>query len=152
RAGTREWRASCSISGISRHRQKSSVNAPGSLAELATWASGPGRASTASIAAAATATSPGSSTERRQATPSPAKAATASSSGRTGSISGTVALATLMPEGGPLRGRLSVARGIQVGDKAPDFTLPSQTGEHFRLQDRLGERVVVLYFYPKDNT
>jgi peroxiredoxin Q/BCP len=45
-----------------------------------------------------------------------------------------------------------VARGIQVGDKAPDFTLPSQSGEPVRLQDRLGERVVVLYFYPKDNT
>ena len=45
-----------------------------------------------------------------------------------------------------------MARGIQVGDKAPDFTLPSQSGEPVRLQDRLGERVVVLYFYPKDNT
>jgi thioredoxin-dependent peroxiredoxin len=45
-----------------------------------------------------------------------------------------------------------MARGIQVGDKAPDFTLPSQSGEPVRLQDRLGERVLVLYFYPKDNT
>jgi thioredoxin-dependent peroxiredoxin len=45
-----------------------------------------------------------------------------------------------------------MARGIQVGDKAPDFTLPSQSGELVRLHDRLGERVVVLYFYPKDNT
>jgi len=45
-----------------------------------------------------------------------------------------------------------VARGIQAGDKAPDFTLPSQSGEPVRLQDRLGERVVVLYFYPKDHT
>ena len=45
-----------------------------------------------------------------------------------------------------------MARGIQVGDKAPDFTLPSQSGEPVRLHDRLGERVVVLYFYPKDNT
>jgi len=45
-----------------------------------------------------------------------------------------------------------VARGIQVGDKAPDFTLPSQSGEQVRLQDRIGEQVVVLYFYPKDNT
>jgi thioredoxin-dependent peroxiredoxin len=43
-------------------------------------------------------------------------------------------------------------RGIQVGDKAPDFTLPAQSGELVRLYDRLGERVVVLYFYPKDNT
>ena len=45
-----------------------------------------------------------------------------------------------------------MARGVQVGDKAPDFTLPSQSGEQVRLQDRFGERVVVLYFYPKDNT
>jgi peroxiredoxin Q/BCP len=45
-----------------------------------------------------------------------------------------------------------MARGIQVGDKAPDFTLPSQTGESVRLSDRLSERVVVLYFYPKDET
>lgn len=45
-----------------------------------------------------------------------------------------------------------MARGIQAGDKAPDFTLPSQTGESVRLSDRLGERSVVLYFYPKDET
>lgn len=45
-----------------------------------------------------------------------------------------------------------MARGIQVGDKAPNFTLPSQSGEPVRLHDRLGKRVVVLYFYPKDNT
>jgi peroxiredoxin Q/BCP len=45
-----------------------------------------------------------------------------------------------------------MARGIQAGDKAPDFTLPSQSGEPVRLHDRLGERVVVLYFYPKDGT
>jgi peroxiredoxin Q/BCP len=45
-----------------------------------------------------------------------------------------------------------MARGVQVGDKAPDFTLPSQSGDQVRLYDRLGERVVVLYFYPKDNT
>jgi thioredoxin-dependent peroxiredoxin len=45
-----------------------------------------------------------------------------------------------------------MARGIGVGDKAPDFTLPSQSGEQVRLYDRLGEGVVVLYFYPKDNT
>jgi thioredoxin-dependent peroxiredoxin len=45
-----------------------------------------------------------------------------------------------------------MARGIQVGDKAPDFTLTSQAGQPVRLSDRLGERVVVLYFYPKDET
>jgi peroxiredoxin Q/BCP len=41
---------------------------------------------------------------------------------------------------------------VQAGDKAPDFTLPAQSGEPVRLGDRLGQRVVVLYFYPKDNT
>ena len=45
-----------------------------------------------------------------------------------------------------------MARGIQAGDKAPDFTLPSQTGEPVRLSDRLSEHSVVLYFYPKDET
>ena len=45
-----------------------------------------------------------------------------------------------------------MAQGIQAGDTAPDFTLPAQSGEPVRLSDRLGERVVVLYFYPKDET
>lgn len=45
-----------------------------------------------------------------------------------------------------------MARAITVGDQAPDFTLPSQSGAPVRLSDRLGERVVVLYFYPKDET
>jgi thioredoxin-dependent peroxiredoxin len=45
-----------------------------------------------------------------------------------------------------------MARSIQAGDQAPDFTLPTQAGDTFRLQDRMGERVVVLYFYPMDNT
>ncbi|MEP7024338.1 MAG: peroxiredoxin [Actinomycetota bacterium] len=45
-----------------------------------------------------------------------------------------------------------MAHRIQAGDKAPGFTLPSQSGEPVRLRDRLGERVVVLYFYPKDGT
>ena len=45
-----------------------------------------------------------------------------------------------------------MARGIKAGDKAPDFTLSSQSGEQVRLRDRLGQRVVVLYFYPKDDT
>jgi thioredoxin-dependent peroxiredoxin len=45
-----------------------------------------------------------------------------------------------------------MARGIQVGDAAPDFTLPTQSGETFQLKDHMGERVIVLYFYPKDNT
>lgn len=42
--------------------------------------------------------------------------------------------------------------GLQVGDKAPDFTLPDQSGTPVTLSDYLGKKVVVLYFYPKDNT
>ena len=38
---------------------------------------------------------------------------------------------------------------LNVGDKAPDFTLPSQKGEAVSLHDFAG-RIVVLYFYPKD--
>ena len=45
-----------------------------------------------------------------------------------------------------------MAHRIQVGDKAPDFTLPAQSGAPVRLRYRLGERIVVLYFYPKDDT
>jgi peroxiredoxin Q/BCP len=45
-----------------------------------------------------------------------------------------------------------MAHSVKAGDKAPDFTLLSQDGESVRLSDRLGERVVILYFYPKDET
>ncbi|HEU5357004.1 MAG TPA: peroxiredoxin [Actinocrinis sp.] len=45
-----------------------------------------------------------------------------------------------------------MTRSIQVGDKAPDFTLVSQSGDPVRLYERLGQRAVVLYFYPKDDT
>lgn len=41
---------------------------------------------------------------------------------------------------------------IEVGDLAPDFTLPSQSGEKVGLKDFVGKKAVVLYFYPKDDT
>ncbi len=45
------------------------------------------------------------------------------------------------------------ASKLQVGEKAPDFTLPTQkTGELFHLHDMLGSAATVLYFYPKDDT
>ena len=40
---------------------------------------------------------------------------------------------------------------LEVGTKAPEFTLPDQNGEMKSLSDYRG-RKVVLYFYPKDNT
>ena len=41
---------------------------------------------------------------------------------------------------------------VQVGDLAPDFTLPTQSGALVSLGDFLGKTALVLYFYPKDNT
>ena len=41
---------------------------------------------------------------------------------------------------------------VDVGSKAPDFTLPSQSGKMLSLNDFIGERPVVLFFYPKDDT
>lgn len=40
---------------------------------------------------------------------------------------------------------------LEVGIKAPDFTLPDQNGNMVSLSDFAGKRVV-LYFYPRDNT
>jgi peroxiredoxin Q/BCP len=41
---------------------------------------------------------------------------------------------------------------VKVGDKAPDFTLLSQTGESVTLSDLIGKKNIVLYFYPKDES
>lgn len=40
---------------------------------------------------------------------------------------------------------------LEIGDKAPDFTLPTDGAGTVRLSDLKGQPVV-LYFYPKDDT
>ena len=40
---------------------------------------------------------------------------------------------------------------LEVGTKAPEFTLPDQNGEEHALKDYRGKKVI-LYFYAKDNT
>ena len=40
---------------------------------------------------------------------------------------------------------------LEIGTKAPDFSLPDQNGNTVRLSDFQGKKVV-LYFYSKDNT
>lgn len=40
---------------------------------------------------------------------------------------------------------------LEVGTKAPEFTLPDKDGNNVSLSDFRGKKVV-LYFYPKDNT
>ena len=40
---------------------------------------------------------------------------------------------------------------LNIGDIAPDFTLPDKDGNPVSLSDFAGQKVV-LYFYPRDNT
>jgi peroxiredoxin Q/BCP len=40
---------------------------------------------------------------------------------------------------------------LKVGDKAPEFSLPDQSGRKVTLRSLKGQQVV-LYFYPKDDT
>jgi peroxiredoxin len=37
---------------------------------------------------------------------------------------------------------------LKVGDEAPDFTLPSTTGQPVKLSDFRGKKNVVLAFFP----
>lgn len=48
-------------------------------------------------------------------------------------------------------GRRGDAKMLEIGIKAPDFTLPDQDGNMVSLSDFTGKKVV-LYFYSKDNT
>ncbi len=41
---------------------------------------------------------------------------------------------------------------VEVASVAPDFTLPSQSGEMVSLGNFIGKKPVVLFFYPKDDT
>ena len=41
---------------------------------------------------------------------------------------------------------------ITAGQQAPDFALPDAAGKTVRLSDFRGQKAVVLYFYPKDDT
>ena len=40
---------------------------------------------------------------------------------------------------------------LQIGTKAPTFSLPDQNGQMHTLEEYKGKKVI-LYFYPKDNT
>jgi peroxiredoxin Q/BCP len=42
---------------------------------------------------------------------------------------------------------MSHALALQVGDKAPDFTLPGTTAEEIKLADYVGKKPVVVFFY-----
>lgn len=47
---------------------------------------------------------------------------------------------------------MSTTKTLKTGDAAPDFTLTDQDGQAISLSQFKGNKNVVLYFYPKDET
>jgi len=47
-------------------------------------------------------------------------------------------------------GGAGVAAAVEVGDKAPDFTLPSTTGKDISLSQFQGKQLVLIEFYGQD--
>jgi peroxiredoxin Q/BCP len=41
---------------------------------------------------------------------------------------------------------------LQVGDKIPSFILQDQHGNDFNINDYIGKKKLVIYFYPKDES
>jgi peroxiredoxin Q/BCP len=41
---------------------------------------------------------------------------------------------------------------VQVGDKAPNFSLRDQNGQMVTLADEIGKHYIIVYFYPRDFT
>jgi hypothetical protein len=58
---------------------------------------------------------------------------------------GALLLAPLPPGAGP-----GVAQALEIGEKAPDFTLPSTTGGTISLGQFRGKKVALLEFYGAD--
>ena len=47
-------------------------------------------------------------------------------------------------------GVAGVATAVEVGEKAPDFTLPSTTGKDLSLSEFLGRKYILIEFYGDD--
>ena len=45
-----------------------------------------------------------------------------------------------------------MSRSLQAGDTLPDFILPDQNDEDFDIDQVKGKHILVIYFYPKDDT
>jgi len=41
---------------------------------------------------------------------------------------------------------------LKIGDKLPSFTLKDQHGEPFLIEELIGKKAMVIFFYPKDFT
>jgi peroxiredoxin len=56
-------------------------------------------------------------------------------------------MATVLVSGALLLLGANPVLALQVGDKAPDFSLPATTAERISLADYLGKKPVVVFFY-----
>ena len=45
-----------------------------------------------------------------------------------------------------------MSESVKIGDRAPGFSLPSESGETVDIGNYIGKIPVVLFFYPRDNT
>ena len=43
-------------------------------------------------------------------------------------------------------------KAIQVGDMIPEFSLPDQNGNMVNIKDFIGEKKLVIFFYPRDGS
>ena len=60
-----------------------------------------------------------------------------------GLLLSSVLLATVL-------GVAGVATAVEIGEKAPDFTLPSTAGKDLSLSEFLGKKYVLIEFYGAD--
>jgi hypothetical protein len=61
-----------------------------------------------------------------------------------------VLLLALLALGALAGARPGQAAALEVGQKAPNFTLPSTTGEKISLKQFLGKKAVLVEFYGDD--
>src|ERR1017187_10095757 len=65
----------------------------------------------------------------------------------------TICFASLLIAGSILFSAATTFAAIpKAGDTAPLFTGQDQDGQTFKLKSSIGKKIVLLYFYPKDNT
>jgi peroxiredoxin len=67
-------------------------------------------------------------------------------------VAGSLAMAqqqaaTQQPSAAPPQNRTIAHTNLKVGDMAPDFTLPDNTGKQVKLSDFRGKKSVILAFY-----
>jgi thioredoxin-dependent peroxiredoxin len=43
-------------------------------------------------------------------------------------------------------------KSLKVGDKLPFFVAKDQNGDEFSIETLIGKKILVIYFYPKDDT